>query len=156
MADISGLLQAEDMQSGYDGIIYATINGRRFPIGYAISFNTSAKKTKTKCAVLGRRAKVNKSGPLEYSGKMKLYYAQDDFRELMDLYKQGYDTYFEMQAINKGTGTKAGKRDVIYYGVNIDDMDLSKLDAESEVLTEEFNFTYEDYEVAKKFNKMTD
>lgn len=156
MADISGLLQAEDMQSGYDGKIYATILGRRFLIAYAISIRTSAKKTKTKCAVLGRRAKVNKSGPLEYSGKMKLHYVQDDFRELMDLYKQGYDTYFELQVINEGTGTKAGKRDVIYYGVNIDDLDLSILDAETEELTEEVNFTFEDYEVAKKFNRMTD
>ena len=145
-------LDFKDTINGAEGRAYSTINGDVELMFYLKALNAKLKKTKTKGKVIGNRASQNKTTGVEYTGTMKMYYITSLFRKMMLEYKKtGKDLYFDIQAINEDPTSSTGKQTVVLYGVNIDEVDLVKIDVDSEVLDEEVAFTYEDFDILDEF-----
>jgi hypothetical protein len=146
-----------DVVAGGAGEVYATINNKRYNFAHVIDLEATAKKKKTTIPILGRRNGGNKTTGLEYTGKATFHYNTSIMRELVYEYKEtGKDTYFEIQVTNEDDTTSLGRQTVVLQGVNLDSSVIAKIDVKSDdYLTEEIDFTYEDFEMPEKFNLLS-
>lgn len=86
---------------------------------------------------------------------MTVYYVTSEFRKYAEIYKNtGKDFYFEMQITNDDSNSSASRQSVILKGVNLNSIVLAKLDADSSVLEEDMDFTFEDYSIETFFDDL--
>ena len=112
-------------------------------------------KTKTKVPIMGRSGKGNKATGWEGSGSAKMHYNTSLFRELLLKYQNtGEDIYFDMQLVNEDPTSTVGRQTVILKGCNIDGGTLASIDADAEYLEDEFDFTFESFEIPEKFKNL--
>ena len=78
------------------------------------------------------------------------------FRELIRQWKEtGVDVYFDMVVENDDEESAAGKQTTLLIGCNLDSVILAKLDGDSDdALDEDADFTFEDFDILKAFNKI--
>ena len=61
--------------------------------------------------------------------------------------------YFTLQTTNDDKATSVGVQTIAYYNCKLSGtVPLSVLDADSDMLTFDFSFTYEDFEILSRFN----
>ncbi|XID92482.1 phage tail tube protein [Paenibacillaceae bacterium WGS1546] len=145
-------LQAVDTISGQEGRAYATINGQVEEMFYIKSLEAKVEKEKAEVKTLGRRGTQHKSIGWSGSGSMTIYYVTSVFRQLMlDYMKSGRDTYFSVVVVNEDPASSIGKQTVTLKRVNLNSVVMAKLDAESEGLDEEIEFTFEDVDIQDSF-----
>ena len=76
-------------------------------------------------------------------------------RKLLLLYKEtGEDIYFDIQITNEDKTSGAGRQTVILKDCNIDGGILAKFDADADYLDEDFDFTFEDFEMPEEFDDL--
>lgn len=144
-------LKAGDTISGQEGTAFVTINGEVHEAFYIKSLEATVEKNKTEVKVLGKRGTQNKAAGWTGTGSMTIYYVTSIFRKLMiDYVKTGKDTYFDVQVINDDPSSSIGKQTVTLIDVNLDSVIVAKVDAESEVLDEEIEFTFDDLEMPEE------
>ena len=68
--------------------------------------------------------------------------------------KKGIDTYFTIVVTNEDPGSATGKQVIQVLGCNIDELDIAKLDVDADVLDQDINFTFNDFNVLEKFNSL--
>lgn len=86
---------------------------------------------------------------------MKMYYCTSKFREMMVKYiDESVDTYFEMLIENEDPSSEIGRQTVILKQVNINTVDIAKIDIDSTELDEEIEFTFNGVEVRNSFDKV--
>ena len=59
-----------------------------------------------------------------------------------------------MQLINEDPTSTVGRQSVILKNCNIDGAILSKIDADSDYLEDEFDFTFEGFQIAESFKPL--
>ena len=84
---------------------------------------------------------------------MTMYYTTSLFRKMMSTYiHKGIDTYFELLIENDDPSSDIGKQTIILKQVNINNIDIAKLDINSTELDEEIDFTFNDVEIRNEFD----
>lgn len=147
------IMHAKDSISGSLAECFITIEGKRYNFMQAINIVAEIEKTKTEVPILGRTGKGNKSTGWKGTGSATFHYNTSIFRELLYRYaKTGEDFYFDMQVTNEDPTSSIGRQTVILKDCNIDGGILTKLDVDAEYLDEDFDFTFEDFEIPEKFN----
>ena len=149
-------MRARDVISAPLAECYVTIDGKRYNFMQALSVEAKFEKSKTEVAILGQTGKGNKASGWKGTGTAKFYYNTSIFRNLMYQYKEnGEDLYFDMQITNEDPTSAVGRQTVILKDCNFDSGILAKFDADTEILDEEMDFTFEDFEIPEKFNELT-
>ncbi|KAE9633716.1 hypothetical protein GND95_08655 [Defluviitalea raffinosedens] len=147
------IMNAKDSISGSLAECFITIEDKRYNFMQAINIEAQIEKTKTEVPILGKTGKGNKSTGWKGTGSATFHYNTSIFRELLYRYaKTGEDFYFDMQVTNEDPTSSIGRQTVILKDCNIDGGILTKLDADAEYLDEDFDFTFEDFEIPEKFN----
>jgi len=147
------IMHAKDSICGSLAECFITIEGKRYNFMQAINIVAEIEKTKTEVPILGRTGKGNKSTGWKGTGSATFHYNTSIFRELLYRYaKTGEDFYFDMQVTNEDPTSSIGRQTVILKDCNIDGGILTKLDVDAEYLDEDFDFTFEDFEIPEKFN----
>nr|DAS30328.1 MAG TPA: tail tube protein [Caudoviricetes sp.] len=147
------IMRGKDAISGSLGRCYVTIGDNRFLLMTVLSVTAKVERTKKEVAVMGQTGKANKSVGWKGSGTCKLHYMTSIFRELAEKYKNtGEDFYFDMLIENEDPTSTTGKQQTILENCNINNLVVALIDAEAEILDEEFEFTFENWRLGDKFN----
>ena len=146
-------MNIKDAISAAEAECFITIGGVRYNFMQAINVEAKIEKTKVEVPILGRRNKANKTVGWKGTGSASFHYNTSIFRELLYRFKEtGVDEYFDIQIINEDPTSSVGRQEIILKDCNIDGGILAKFDADSsDNLTEDFDFTFEDFEIPKKF-----
>lgn len=150
------VMNAKDAISSALAECYITIGDNRYNFMQAIDLEASFTKKKTEVPILGKTGVGNKTAGWKGTGKATFHYNTSIFRELMyDYKKNGEDVYFDIQVTNDDASSSVGRQTVILKGCNIDGGVLAKFNADSEYLSEELKFTFEDFEIPEKFTVLS-
>lgn len=148
-------MDARDTISGSMGNVYYTIDGERKLGMQFVSVEAKMDKTKKEVPILGKSGKGNKSAGWKGSGSATLHYVNSDFRKKMLEYaKTGEDFYFTMQVSNEDPTSAAGRQTTILKNCNIDSIIIAKVDADSDTLDEDMDFTFDDVEMPETFTAL--
>jgi hypothetical protein len=149
------IMNAKDAVSGSLAECFITIEGNRYNFMQAINLEASIEKTKTEVPILGKTGKGNKATGWTGSGSATFHYNTSIFRELLYRYaKTGEDFYFDIQVTNEDPTSTIGRQTVILKECNIDGGLLVKFDADAEYIEEDFDFTFESFEIPEKFSML--
>ncbi len=149
------LMHARDAISAPLAECFVTIEGTRYNFMQAINLEATMEKTKTEVAILGRTGKGNKATGWQGTGSATFHYNTSIFRKLMQRFKEtGQDVYFDIQVTNEDKTSTVGRQTIILKDCNIDSLPLAKFDADGETLEDEFNFTFEDWEMPEEFSEL--
>ena len=148
-------LKAWDAINGAAGRCVATIGTDIEDMIYVKNIKAKVEKKKTEIKVLGQTGAKHKANGWKGTGTMTMYYATTLFRKMIDTYiRDGIDTYFELLIENKDPSSDIGKQTIILKQVNIDNIDIAKLDINSTELDEEIEFTFNDVEIRNEFDQV--
>ena len=67
---------------------------------------------------------------------------------------EGVDTYFDLLIENEDPSSDIGKQTIILKQVNLDGIDIAKLDIDSKELDEELDFTFNGVEIRNEFGQV--
>lgn len=149
-------MRARDVVSAPLAECYLKIDGKVYNFMQALSVEAKLEKNKTEVAILGQTGKGNKASGWKGTGTAKFYYNTSLFRELLYKYKKtGEDLYFDMTVTNEDPTSSVGRQTVILKDCNLDGGVLAKFDADSEILDEELDFTFEDFELKESFQGLS-
>ena len=149
------IMNAKDTVSAKLAECYVTVDGNRYNFMQAIKLEAKVEKTKTEVPIVGKTGKGNKSTGWKGSGSATFHYNTSIFRELLERYKRtGEDIYFDIEVTNEDPTSSVGLQTVNLINCNIDGGILAKFDADGEYLDEDMDFTFEDFEIPNKFNKL--
>lgn len=153
---VAQIMHAKDSVSASLAECYVTIEGRRYNFMQAINLEASIEKNKTEVPILGKTGKGNKSTGWSGSGSATFHYNTSIFRDLLKRYKEtGEDIYFDIQVTNEDKTSSVGRQTVILKDCNMDGGLITKFDADEEYLEDEFDFTFEDFEIPEKFSNLS-
>ena len=131
---------------------YITIKGNRYNFMSAINLEATIEKVKTQVPILGRTTRGNKSVGAEITGSAEFHLNTSVWRELAyEFQETGEDVYFDIQVTNEDMTSSVGRQTVILKDCNIDGGILAKFDADADYLDEDFDFTFEDFEMPETF-----
>ncbi|HQD37047.1 MAG TPA: phage tail tube protein [Thermodesulfovibrio thiophilus] len=148
-------MKAKDAVSASLAECFVTIDGNRYNFMQAIDLEATFEKQKTEVPILGKTGRGNKSTGWRGTGTATFHYNTSIFRELLYRYKKtGEDIYFDIQVTNEDPTSSVGRQTVILKDCNIDGGILAKFDADADYLDETLDFTFEDFEIPKKFNML--
>ncbi|BCI60640.1 phage tail tube protein [Solibaculum mannosilyticum] len=149
-------MNARDAISASMAECYVTIDGQRKHLINIINLEANVEKTKSELPILGRTGKGNKSTGWKGTGSATMYYNTSLFREMLYKYKEtGTDVYFDIQCTNEDPTSSVGRQTVILKDCNLDGGILAKFDADAEYLDEDFDFTFDDFEIPEKFTALS-
>ena len=149
------ILQAEDAVNGREGVATAVIDGKVVELMELANINVTITKNKTQFKAMGTRNTQNKTTGWEGTGSMTVRYISSRWAKMMHNYaKTGKDTYFTIVVTNNDPGSAAGKQVIQILGCNLDGLDLAKLDIDAEVLEQDVNFTFNDFNLLTSFNEL--
>jgi hypothetical protein len=146
------LMQGRDAISANLAECFATIDGVRYNLMQAINLEATMEKTKAEIPILGKSGKGNKATGWKGTGSATFHYNTSIFRKFMKKFKDsGEDFYFDIQITNSDRSSTVGRQTIILKDCNLDSIILTKFDADGEYLDEEFDFTFEDWEMPEEF-----
>lgn len=146
------IMNAKDTVSAPLAECFVTIDGTRYNFMQAKAVEAKMEKTKTEVAILGKTGKGNKATGWQGSGSATFHYNTSIFRDVMKRYKEtGEDLYFDMQCTNYDPTSSVGRQTTILKGCNIDNLIVVRFDADGDTLEDEFDFTFEDWEMPETF-----
>lgn len=152
---MSSIMNAKDAVSASMAECYVTIDKKRYNFMQAINLEATMKKTKQEVPILGKTGKGNKATGWTGTGKAKFHYNNSVFREILYKFKEkGEDMYFDIQVTNEDPTSAVGRQTIILKDCNLDGGTLAKFDATAKFLEEEYNFTFEDWEMPEKFKEI--
>jgi len=149
------ILQAEDTVNGREGIATAIINDQVVELMELANINISIEKDKTEFKAMGTRNTQNKTTGWKGTGSANVRYVSSRWAEMLQRYvKDGVDTYFTIVVTNEDPGSATGKQVVQVLGCNIDSADIAKLDVDAEILDQDIDFTFNDFNILESFKAL--
>lgn len=149
------IMHAKDSVSAALAECYVTIEDKRYNFMQAIDLEASIEKNKTEVPILGKTGKGNKASGWSGSGSATFHFNTSIFRSLLKRYKDtGEDIYFDIQVTNEDPTSSVGRQTVILKDCNLDGGIIAKFDADADYLDEEFDFTFEDFEMPEEFTML--
>ena len=147
------IMQGKDTVSAQLAECYVTIDGNRYNFMQAINLEAKMEKTKTEVPILGKTGKGNKAAGWKGTGSATFHYNTSVFRKVMKEYKNsGKDIYFDMVIVNDDPTSDAGSQSITLIDCNLDNVIVAKFDADGEYLDENFDFTFEDWDMPEEFD----
>lgn len=147
------MLRDSDYISGKEGVATAVLGGQVVDLFYVKSLEATMEKKKTELNSLGKRSSQHKTSGWSGKGSLTIYYITSDFRELAAVYnKTGKDIYFTMTVTNEDPASSVGKQTTVLYNCNLDTQLLAKIDVDAEVLDEDADFTFDDFDILNSFD----
>lgn len=154
MADLA-TMNAKDAVSSQLANAFVTIEGSRYLLFQAKSFEANFKKTKKEVAILGRTSQGHKASGWAGTFKLTIYHNTEIFNDMFERYKNtGEDIYFDLQVTNDDPTSAAGRNTKIYKGCNLDEGLLQSFDASGDTLEQSLSGTFEDYESPEKYKQL--
>lgn len=154
MAENWTWMKAADAISGKEGTLFATIDGNVTAVAECKSFSAKIAKQKAEFKALGYRGTQHKATGWSGTGTLTIYYATSLFTKMMiDYAKNGIDQYFKLVATNEDPTSSIGSQTVTLTDVNLDDVEISKLDTDATFLDQQINFTFSGAEIDPAFGK---
>lgn len=148
-------MNARDSISAAEAECYVTIGSNRYYLMQIINLEAKMEKTKTEVPIMGRTGKGNKATGWKGTGSATIHYNTSLFRKLLYQYKEtGEDIYFDIQVTNEDPTATVGRQSIILKDCNMDGGILAKMDADAEYLDEDFDFTFEDWEMPEEFGML--
>lgn len=145
-------MNARDSISAAEAECYVTIGNDRLYLMQVINLEASVEKTKTEVPIMGRTGKGNKATGWKGTGSATIHYNTSVFRKMLYQYKEtGEDIYFDIQITNEDPTSHVGRQTIILKDCNLDGGIIAKMDADAEYLDEEFDFTFEYWEMPEEF-----
>lgn len=145
-------LRAGDTISGQEGKATAIIDGSIEDMFYVKTLEATFEKNKAEVKTLGKRGIQHKGVGWSGTGSMSMYYVTTRFRNLAVKYaKTGKDTYFDIAVVNDDPTSTIGKQTVVLYNCNIDNVILTRLDTDADVLEDDVDFTFDDFDILDAF-----
>lgn len=149
------IMHAKDSVSASMAECFVTIGDNRYNFMQAINLEASIEKNKTEVPILGKTGKGNKATGWTGSGSATFHFNTSIFRKLLKQYKEtGQDIYFDIQVTNEDPTSSVGRQTVILKDCNLDGGLIAKFDADEEYLEDEFDFTFEDFEMPEEFGML--
>ncbi len=148
-------MNAWDAVSASKAECFVTIEGNRYNFMQAINLEAKIEKTKTEVPILGRSMKGNKTVGLKGTGSATFHFNTSIFWKILyDFQKSGKDIYFDIQVTNEDPASNVGRQTVILKDCNLDGGTIAKFDADAEYLEDEFDFTFESWEMPETFGSL--
>ena len=147
-------LLERDTLHGAAGKAFITMNGQVKELFGAKKVQTQAEIQSTDMKVIGTKKIQNKSGGVKQTGAGTCYYGTPIFADILAQYiHTGEMPYFSLQTTNDDKASSVGVQTIAYYNCKLSGtIPVSILDADVDMLTFDFSFTYEDFEVLSRFN----
>lgn len=137
------------------GCVYAKVDGSVEEMFYVKDIKATMTKSKSEIRVLGYTGAKTKSTGWKGTGSMKMYYCTTYFRRMMVKYANtGVDTYFDLYIENEDPSSEIGIQRIWLKRVNIDSLDIAKLNTEQTELSEDVKFTFDGVEILEGFDKV--
>lgn len=131
---------------------FVTIDGKRYNFMQMIDLEVTVEKKKTNVPILGELMEGNKPAGMSGKIKGKMHFNQSVFRRILLEYKKtGKDLYFDMQIINEDPTSRVGRQTIDLIDCNLDSMTLAKFDAAGEILDEDFEGTFDNWNMPEEF-----
>lgn len=145
-------LRAGDTISGQEGKATAIIDGSVEDMFYIKTLEATFEKNKTEVKTIGKRGVQHKGVGWAGTGTMTMFYVTSKFRTMAAKYaKTGKDTYFNITVVNDDPTSTIGKQTVVLYNCNIDSVIITRLDSEADVLEDDIDFTFDDFDILDSF-----
>ena len=143
-------LRAGDTISGQEGKATAVIDGNVEDLFYVKTLEATFEKNKAEVKTLGKRGVQHKGVGWAGAGSMTLYYVTSRFRQMAAICKDRSRHIFHYHDCNDDPilHRKANRG---AYNCNIDSVVLARLDAESDVLEDDIDFTFDDFDILDSF-----
>ena len=152
---MQSFMRARDAISASLAECYVTIDGNRYNFMQAIDLEAIVERTKTEVPILGQTGRGNKATGWRGKGSANFHYNTSVFRELMYKFKaRGEDVYFDIQISNEDPTTATGRQTVVLKDCNLSSGVLAKFDADADFLSEELEFTFDDFEIPEIFTML--
>ncbi len=146
-------MKAGDTISGKEGTLTANIGGKLKVVAECKNINAKVTKTKAQFNALGHRGAQYKATGWEGSGTFVVHYISSTWvRMIYDYIKKGIDTYFTLTIKNSDPTSNAGTQTIMLMDCNLDEVEIAKLDVDSEFLDQSVNFTFSDVNILSNFN----
>lgn len=153
--DKAQLLQGKDAISSKMAKCFFTIKEERFQGIHCTSFEAKFEKNKTEVPRLGAAGTAHKAAGWKGTFSLSGHFVSSRFQLLLEEYKNtGVDIYFDTQVTINDPTSDAGEYTVIFKNCNLDSGLLMKFDAEGELLMEDVEGTYDDFEIVTAFNDL--
>ena len=147
----------QNVINGGEGTLQVEDGGNLITLANVTKLEANVKKDKSEIQVVGKRMTLHKTVGMSGEGTLSLYYLSSRFRADLDDYKsKGTDHYYEITATNHDPSSAANTQVVKLHGVNFDSIPASLLDGSHSELTEDLDFTFEDFEVVTPFSADAD
>lgn len=137
-------LLERDTLNGKLGTAFVTIDGKVQQLFRAKKINVGADYQSTDMKALGTTRIQGKPTGVKQTGTGTIYYGSDLLTQMALTYMEtGVITYFDLQVTNDDPTTTVGAQTIVYYGCKLTgSVLLSILDVDSDMLEQEFTFTY--------------
>lgn len=152
------LMRNEDAISAKEGIVYVTIEGVVHEYAELIKFEARVDYTKADVKSVGKRMKGSKIVGAEGTGSMELHYHRPENRQMaLEYVKTGKAPKMDVQIINADITSAAGKQTALIKNIVPDGALIAALDGDSEdLLTDETDFTFDDFDFLEQFAIIND
>lgn len=149
------ILQAEDAVNGREGIATAEINGEIVEIMELANLTATVEKNKTEFKAIGQRNTQSKTTGWKGTGSANVRYVSSRWAKMVQEYaKTGKDTYFTIVVTNEDQGSATGRQVIQILGCNIDSVDIAKLDIDADILDQDIDFTFNDFNILEEFTPL--
>jgi len=150
-----GTMNPKDTISGQLAECFITIDNERIYFMQAETVTAKINKQKADISIMGKTCKGKKTTGWSGTGTAKFFYGFPIFRDMIKKYKDtGKDIYFDMQITNEDPTSDVGRQTIILKNCNLDGITLAQFDVNADVLEEEADFTFEDFEIPEKFARL--
>ncbi len=147
------IMNALDAVAGSQASAYITLaDGNRYCFMQLYSFESSMEVNIAEVPILGKTGKGNK--PTGWSGTWSgtAHYNQSIIREMLLEYKKtGFMPTFDIQISNEDPTAAVGRQTIILKNCLTKGGTLAKYDADSEILDEDIEGTFDDWEMPETF-----
>lgn len=147
-------LLAQDTVHGAAGKAFITVDGQVRELFGAKKINAKANISATDMKVIGTKRVQSKSGGVKMTGTGTMYYVTSEFTKMAEKYAHtGMMPRFSMQLTNDDKASSIGVQTVALYGCELTgDIPIAILDDSADMLTFDFSFSFEDFEILSEFN----
>ena len=149
-----GYLLAQDSYRGVAGKAFVVIDGSNELLFGLKKFDSSAEIQTGEFKVVGALTEQEKVKGLKYSGSATIYYGTPTFLKLLTNFKRtGKFPTINFQITNNDPASSLGSQTVVLYNVILKKIPIAILDDSADSLQTDIQFTFNDFEPLKQFNK---
>lgn len=151
---MSRVVESQDTINAKEGVVYMTINGMVHEFAELLRFEARVDYIKADVKAVGKRMKGSKVVGAEGTGSMEFYYHRPEIRQMaLNYIRDGLNPVFDVQLVNADIASRAGKQTALVKQVVPDGALIAMLDGDSDdVLKEETDFTFEDFDFLNQFS----